>query len=401
MLADSRIAQILKRPKPNPPWQGEPLLGGMYGEEEVEAAVTAIRQAMDVSQGFGFSASPIPEFEQAFAARCGTRHAVAINSAGPGLDMAMRYLRLQPGDEVIVPAVNFMASPLAVCGAGGQIIWGEIDPQTLQLDPQDVLAKLTPRTRAIFPVHMNGLSAPMDDLIEIGMDNPHPTHGPIPVIGDAARACGGGYRGTRIGKKGLLTVFSFHTMKHMTTLGEGGMITTDDDEVEAYCRSVRMYGSGAEAWGTSNVITKVQAAVGLVQLGKLDGFIEARHRLAVARTDMLEGLPEIIPPLEPDDCHHSYYLYSCQVCEEWAGDKRDQLMQMLAEDFGVGTMVANPPACRAHPLLREHTEGQSVPVSEAVARRLMCVSLHPSMTDEDNEYIAAALIHCVRRLRQV
>ena len=401
MLADERITQILKRPKPDPPWQGEPLLGGMYGEEEVEAAVAAIRQAMDVSQGFGFSASPIPEFEQAFARYCGTRHALALNSAGPGLDMAMRFLRLEPGDEVIVPAINFPASPLAVCGAGGQIIWGEIDPRTLQLDPQDVLAKLTPRTRAIFPVHMNGLSAPMDDLIRIGMDNPHHAHGPIPVIGDAARACGGGYGGAPIGKHGLLTVFSFHTMKNMTTLGEGGMITTDDDDVEQYCRSVRMYGGGVEEWGTSNVLTKVQAAVGLVQLSKLDSFIDARRRLAAARTQMLEGLPEITPPHEPENCHHSYYLYSCQVCEEWAGDKRDQLMQIMMEEFGVGCMVANVPAYQSRRYLRERTEGQSLPVSEAVGRRLLCVSLHPSMTDEDNEYIAAALIHCVQRLRRV
>ncbi|MFH1568627.1 MAG: DegT/DnrJ/EryC1/StrS family aminotransferase [Gemmatimonadota bacterium] len=399
MLSERRVRQALQRPRPDPPWGGEPLLGGIYGEEEVEAAVAAIRSSMDPHVGFGFSAPPLPDFEAAFARYCGVRHAVALNSAGPGLDMAMRFLRLQPGDEVIVPAVNFPASPLAVHGAGGRIVWGDIDARTFQLDPADVEARLTPRTRAIFPVHMNGLAAPLDELIEVGRRRPHPEHGPIPVVGDAARACGGGYRGTRLGKKGLLTVFSFHTMKNITTLGEGGMITTDDDAVERYCRSVRMYGGGVEEWGTSNVMTKVQAAVGLVQLGRLEGFVAARRRLARARSEMLAGLEEIVLPHEPADCEHSYYLYTCLVDPAWAGAKRDQLVKLMTEERGVGCVVANRPVYQTRRLLREVTAGQHLPVSEAIAERLFCVSLHPAMTEAENEYAAASLIDCVQRLR--
>lgn len=400
MMTEQEITQALTFPKPTTVWKAEPLLGSIYGEEEVEAAVAAIREAMDIHQGFGFSAPPIPDFEQAFADYCGCRYAVAINSAGPGLDMVMRWLKLQPGEEVIVPSVNYPAAALAVYGAGGQVVWGEIDPRTFQLDPADVAAKITPRTRAIFPVHMNGLSAPMDELIEVGQRHAHPVHGPIPVIGDAARACGGGYKGTRIGKKGLATVFSFHTMKNMTTLGEGGMVTTDNEALATYCRSVRMYGGGVEAWGTSNVMTKVQAAVGLVQLRKLDSFIGARRRLAQARTAMLAGIPEIIPPHEPVDCEHSYYLYTCLVPEGWAGARRDRLMQMLQEDFGIGSVIANRPVYLGRKMLAEHTKGQRCPISEAVTDRLFCVSLHPAMSDALNRYIAAAMIRCVERLRQ-
>ncbi|OGV71728.1 MAG: hypothetical protein A3K19_12350 [Lentisphaerae bacterium RIFOXYB12_FULL_65_16] len=359
-----------------------------------------MRDSMDFKKGFGFSAPPIPDFEQAFARHCGTKHAVAINSAGPGLDMAMRYLKLKRGDEVIVPAVNYQASPLAVLGAGGKIVWGDIDPRTFELDPHDVERKITPRTRAIFPVHMNGLSAPMDDLIAVGKRHPHEKHGPIPVIGDAARACGGGYKGTRIGKKGLMTVFSFHTMKNMTTLGEGGMVTTDDDEVEKFCRSVRMYGAAVEAWGTSNVMTKVQAAVGLVQLGKLDGFIAARRRLAKARDEMLDGLKEVTTPYEPRGSEHSYYLYTCLVPKEWAGEKRDRIMQMMADEFGICCVVANRPAYLSRKLLAQNTKGQRLPVSEAITARLFCVSIHPAMDDALNEYICAALITCVERIRK-
>ncbi|MCC7492087.1 MAG: aminotransferase class I/II-fold pyridoxal phosphate-dependent enzyme [Fimbriimonadaceae bacterium] len=383
----------------NPPWRGEPLLGSSYDEQEIEAAVAAMRDSLDPHVGFGFSASPIPEFEQEFAAYVGAKHAVAVNSAGPGLDIMMRYLNLQPGDEVIVPACNYQAAPLAVYGAGGQVVWGEVDEATLQLDPADVETKMSSRTRAIFPVHMNGLSAPIAELEEVAARHPHPQHGPVPVIGDAARACGGGYRGGKIGGFGFATVYSFHTMKNMTTLGEGGMITTDSDAVEQYARSVRMYGNAVEAWGTSNVMTKVQAAVGRVQLRKLDGFIADRRRVAAQRNELLADLPELILPAEPADCVHSYYLYTCQVVDAWAGPRRDALIQLLGEEYGLYCVIANPPVYQGRRILREHTPGQSCPRSEALAQRLLCVPIHPSMSPQVNAQVCAAVIDAVERLR--
>ena len=397
MITREQRQEIFKRGKPATLWEGEPLLGSIYGEEEVEAAAAAMRASFDVSKGF--SGSTIRDFEAAFAQYTGTKHAVAVNSAGPGLDMAMRYLKLEPGDEVIVPAVNFVAAPLAVIGAGGQVVWGEVNPRTFQLDPNDVEKRITPRTRAIFPVHMNGLSAPMNDFLDLAQRRPNPKHGPLAVIGDAARACGGSYKGEKIGKKGLMTVFSFHTMKNMVTLGEGGMVTTDDDDAAAYCRSTRFFGGETEVWGTSNVMTKVQAAVGLVQLKKLDGFVQARRRIAHRRHELLEGVPELTLPQEPADCIHTFYLYTCLICEAWAGPKRDHLMKMMDEEYGVRLLIANKPAYQARKFLREHTQGQALPLSEKIGERLFCIPTHPVMSDNDNEYIAAALIECIDRLR--
>lgn len=399
MMTMAQRQAVLQGGRPRTLWEGEPLLGSIYGEEEIEAAVSAIRSSIDIDKGFGFDAAPIGEFESAFASYVGAKYAVAVNSAGPGLDMAMRYLKLEPGDEVIVPAINFMAAPLAVVGAGGQVVWAEVDPRTFQLDPADVEQRITPRTRAIFPVHMNGLSAPMDDLLELAQRHSHKKHGPLPVIGDAARACGGEYRGAKIGKKGLMTVFSFHTMKNMTTLGEGGMVTTDDEGVADFCRSTRFYGSRTDIWGTSNVMTKVQAAVGLVQLRKLDSFVAARRRLAHRRRELLAGVPEITVPFEPPDALHTFYLYTCLVHEEWAGDKRDRLIKMMAEDYGVRCIVANRPVYQDRGFLREHTKGQSLPLSESLGARLFCIPIHPAMSDADNEYICAGVIECVDRLR--
>jgi perosamine synthetase len=239
----------------------------------------------------------------------------------------------------------------------------------------------------------------MKELIEVAQSHPHPERGPIPVIGDAARACGGGYRGGKIGKEGLLNVFSFHTMKNMSTLGEGGMIATDDPEVADFCRSTRFYGIDTEVWGTSNVMTTVQAAVGLVQLSKLDGLIAARRKLAAQRNELLADVPELVLPLEPADCEHSYYLYTLLVPQQWRGEKRERLMARMEQEFGIGCVVANRPVYQVRKLLREATPGQSLPLSEELGERLLCVSIHPTMSEDLNEYICAALIECVRDLR--
>jgi len=399
-MNESRRKEILARGRPGPKWPGEPLLGGWYTEEEIEAVNKAIRDSLDPTVGFGFICREIEEFEAAFAQYCGTAEAVSINGAGTGLDMAMMCLDLEPGDEVIVPAINFRASAMAVVGQGGQVVWGEVDPRTFNLDPADVERRLTPRTRAIFPTHMNGLSAPMDDLLEIAERHPHPKHGPLKVIGDAARACGGGYKGTKIGKKGWMTVFSFHTQKLMTTLGEGGALTTDDPEVARRLRGLRQFGSGTNGWGTNYKLTKVQAAVGLVQLRRLDEMIARRVELAHQRTGLLQGIPELTLPYEPPECDHTFYLYTLLVPREWAGAKRDRLMSILQEEYEVGCVVANPPVYAGVPFLREHTAGQELPLSDELGARLFCVAIHPRMTEEENEYIAAALWEAVERVRK-
>ena len=150
----SQRLDILESRRPDAPIRCEPELGGVYAEEEVEAAVKAIRASMEWREGgFGFDrAKEIQEFEQAFADYVGTEFAISINGAGTGLDMAMMALDLEPGDEVICPAVNFVASPYAIIGQGGRFVACDIDPKTFNLDPSDVERRITPRTRAIFPV---------------------------------------------------------------------------------------------------------------------------------------------------------------------------------------------------------------------------------------------------------
>lgn len=371
------------------PWRSEPMFGSHYGEEEIEAAVKAIRSSLDPQVGFGFICEEIEQFERDFAAYCGTAHCLSICTASCGLDMAMTLLDLNPEDEVICPSINFRAAPMSILGRGAKLVLCEVDPATLCADPKDVEQRITPRTRAVLVTHMNGLSADMDALLEVAARHPNPQYGPPKVIGDAARACGGGYKGTKIGKVGWMTIFSFHTMKNMSTLGEGGAITTDDDSIMP--RLIEMRQFGHEHWGSSYKMTKVQAAVGSVQVRRLDDLIARRRRLAAARTALLQGIPDLVLPAEPLGHEHSYYMYTMMVSPHWTEEQRDALLRLLLEKYGVKCDVFNRPVHETVPFIARHTQGQRLPVSEGLGKRLFCPPIHPMMSEQDNEYVAAAL----------
>lgn len=394
----NRRNEILKRGGLSLQWQGEPHLGGHYGQEEIDAVVACMKASMAYNEGFGFITEDILEFERRFAEYIGSKHAVSINGAGAGLDMAMMVLNLEPEDEVIVPALNFRSAPLSVLGRGAKLIICDCDPRTFQADPADVERRITKNTRAIYPVHMNGMPAPMDELLEIASRHEHHKHGRIKVIGDAARSLGGGWTdGSKIGSKADITVFSFHTMKNMTTLGEGGAVNTSCDETHQALRGIRQFGNETSGWGTNYKMTRVQAAVGMVQLKRLPDFMAGRKRIAEARTRMLEGIPHLELPYVPEGVDHSWYLYTLLVEKDWAGDKRNALMKTLLDDYGVDSVVANPPVSQIDGIIKEACKGQSVPVSDELGQRLFCVPTHPMMSDEDNEYICAALWDAVEK----
>ncbi len=375
--------------KPDRPYPGLPPLGGWFTDEEKTAMMAAYEASLDWRQGF--SGAEVVEFEQAFAEYCGVDHAVALNSCGTGLDISMMCLDLEPGDEVISPAITFKATHLAIIGQGAKLVLCEIDPATFNVDPADVERKMTDRTRAIMPVHNNGLSVPMDELEDICRRHPHPKHGPPKVIPDAARAAGGEYRGTRVGKRGWMTIFSFQTSKNMTTLGEGGMITTDDPEVARRATANRGFGAGTEIWGTNYRMTRMQAAVGLVQTRRLDEMNARRIDRADGLTRRLEGVANLTLPTCPPDCKHVYYGYTVMVPPEWAGDRRDAVCAALMEQHGVGTVVMNNTTPEQHPLIRDHVAGQSTPISLLTGQRLFCIGFHPLMTDDDLDHIAASV----------
>ena len=403
MIDPEKRKSILSKGKPDPkdvPWWGESNLGGWYTEDEIEAAVRAIRESMHWSKGFGgANGKTIADFEDAFAQYCGAKHAVAITNCGVGLDMAMIALDLQQDDEVICPAINYKASQMVVLDRGGKVVFCDIDPKTLNLDPADVERRITPRTRAICPVHQTGLAAPIDELLEIAELHPHPVYGPPKIIGDAARGCGARYNGSRVGAKEWATAFSFHTQKLMTTLGEGGAVTTNDSALAARMRDMCHYG-GEHGWGMNNRMNKVQAAVGLVQLARLDEMNDARRKAAHRRNSLLDGVPEIILPYEPPGYEHLYYVYPILVRPEWAGARRDQLLSIMEERFGIVCSVTNKPTYLRWSYIAAKCGVPQLPVSEEVGQRLFCPPLHPLLTEEQELYICASLLATIDMIKE-
>lgn len=403
MIDRTERKHILSKGKPYPqnvPWWGEPNFGGWYTELEIDAVANAIRSSMHWSVGFGHggNSDEIEKFENAFAAYCGVDHAIAITSCGVGLDIAMMCLDLESGDEVITPAINYKASQMAILGQGGRVVFCDIDPKTLNVDPEDVEKRITPRTRAICPVHQTGLSAPMDELLDIAERHPHPKHGPLKIIGDAARACGAGYKGTKVGAKSWLTTFSFHSQKLMTTLGEGGAITTNDHDLARRIRAINHFG-GEYGWGSNYRMNKVQAAAGLVQLGRLDEMIEMRRKVAHRRNNLLSDEPAIILPFEPKGYEHAYYVYPILVQPEWAGEKRDRIISIMEKEFGIVCSITNRPTYLRWPYIAKMCGTPNLKISEDIGRRLFCPPLHPLLTEDQERYICASLLETIDRIK--
>ncbi len=384
------------------PAPGEPALGSWYTEEEVEAVVGVMRECMDWRMGFR-PTPEIPQFEEEFARYCGAEYAFACTSGGTALDMAMMALDLEPGDEVISPVATYPGTHTAILGQGGTLVPAELSPVTFNIDPEDVERRITKRTRAILAVHDHGLSAPIDELEEVARRHPHPKHGPAKVIGDAARACGAGYKGTKVGKKGWMTLFSFHTQKLLVTLGEGGMVTTDDPAAYDRIRALGNWGSQTQ-WGTNYRLSKLQAVVGRVQLRRLDYMVERRRDRAQRLLALLtERVPEVILPIEPEGYYHAWYLMTCLIPPQYGREKRDALAKWMMENTGVGLVVGNMPTYRYPGRILNHLglSDADYPVTADIGDRMFAPPMQALLTDADLEYIADSLRQGMDRIESL
>ncbi|MEU6290291.1 DegT/DnrJ/EryC1/StrS family aminotransferase [Streptomyces sp. NPDC046988] len=371
-------------------WPDEPAQGGWY----TAAETAAVQKVMDESQSWqtGWrNKDLVAAFEDAFADRARARHAIAFNGGGTALEMVLKCLEMQPGDQVISCALNFVGTHLPVIHQGGDLVLAEPDPLTLNLDPADVEHRLTDRTRAIVVTHWNGLAADLRPFLDLAERHPHPHHGPPVVIVDAARAAGGTTPAALpVGAEGWATIFSFETKKLMTTFGQGGMVTTGDSRLAERLRRLRTYGLSRE-WGTNQQLSKIQAAVGLVQLDRLDEMNAARIARAHERTRLLHGIEHLTLPPQLDGGQHLYYRYNVLVPASWAGAGRNALMELLADRYGLGSIINDPVTYTGHDYIGAHTDGQACPRAEALAARLLCPCLHPQIPEGEEREICDAI----------
>jgi perosamine synthetase len=333
------------------------------GEEEIAAVVEVLESGMLAS------GVRVREFEEKFAAACGTSEAIAVGSGTAALHLGLLAMGIGPGDEVIVPSFTFAASANSVRMTGATPVFADIDRDDYTIHPETVEPLITDKTRALMPVHLYGQMAPMDELMSLADASG------VAVIEDAAQAHLAETNGSKAGSVGTIGAFSFYPTKNMTT-GEGGMITTSDPDLAERCRWLRNQGM-AERYvhrivGLNERMTEMEAAIGLVQLGKLSEWTRRRREIA---SDYHENLnPDLGLPVERTDAVHVYHQYTIAPVD------RERIRSAL-RDAEIGHDVYYPRAThQQEPYLGPE---YSLPVSEEMAERVISIPVRPDLTQTE------------------
>jgi perosamine synthetase len=372
-------------------------LGGVYGPDDVDV-VSKVISAAALPGGDFF---PMPEenlFQEAFARHEGAARAVAVNSAGTALDLCMMALGIGPGDEVITTPLTFVCTATTVMARGARVVFADIDPRTLNLDPEAVENRLTDRTRAIIPVHFAGLACPVDRFQHLAEK-----HG-LAVVYDAAHAVGTKFHGTPVGGFGKASCYSFQSNKNLTTLGEGGAVATNDVEWAETVRQMKTFGfiygkkSRVVRVGFNYRMTKPQLAVGLHQLGKIDEMIARKRANFALMNEALRGIEEIIPA-PGIDADHGALMHVARLDSAKAAFPRDELLEKLKNDWGVGTVWHYPPVWSWEVMRREGYGPTGCPEAERGCGEVFSLPVFAGTTREDILYIARALKESIAALR--
>ena len=329
----------------------------------------------------------VTQFEEQFAACCGVPYGVATSNGTTALHLALATLGLQEGDEVIIPTFTMIATANAVAYTGAKPVLVDSEPATWNMDPGEVEAKVTARTKAVIPMHTYGHPVDMDPILALAKQ-----HG-LYVIEDAAEAHGARYKGRPAGSMGHCAAFSFYGNKIIST-GEGGMVVTDNKEIAEVARSLRdhAFSKDRHFWhqyrGFNYRMTNVQAAIGLAQVEQFDELVGSRIRHAQHYNRLLADVPGLTLPPETPDVKNVYWMYGILVGDEF-GLTRDELRQALAKR-GVETRTFFVPM-HLQPVYFHDHEGERYPVSEDLCGRGLYLPSSSSLTDPEIEYVAAQI----------
>lgn len=373
-------------------------LGGVWEQDDVAAAMNIIGAAAQPNGNF----FPIPEetdFQKALATHEECAHAVVVNSCGTALDLCMIALGIKAGDEVIVPGLTFVCTAGTAAARGAKVVFADVDPATLCLSPAAVEAKITPRTKAIIPVHFAGLAADIEGFAALSSKTG------VPIIYDAAHAVGAKHRGRGIGGVGLASCYSFQSNKNMTTLGEGGAVTSDDAAFSEKVRGLKTFGYvyGAQLRvtqiGFNYRMTKPQAATGISQLAKIDRVIAARLARFQQMQKELKGVGEILRPAGIG-LGHACHLYVARLDTDRVRFTRTEFLKHLKEKWQVACGYHYPAVWSWEAFATVDHDKRDTPVTHKAVEQVMSLPLFPSTKEEDVAYLAHAIRETLAALKK-
>ena len=380
--------------------------GSMYDLDEAQAVINAMGQD-SLTMG-----PQVQHFQNEFAAMCGVKHAFALSNCTTSMHLATQLSNIQPGDEVIVTPITFIATSLVILKEKAIPVYADINPRTFNIDPKEIEKKITDKTKAIYIVHYGGLMCDMDPIMKIAKKHK------LYVLEDCAHTPGAEYKGRKAGTVGDVGCFSFHSLKNMTTLGEGGMITTNHDEwadrIEALrCMNLSQWDEKQRKWtfgditiekkskvdywipshfdvedveghwGNNYRMNEIQAAVGRAQLRKLDMLNEKRREIGHRISQGIKGIKGVTPVYEPRDRKHIFHLYTLCIEEEELGAGRDEFLRVLYRDFGVQGILHYQPTYHFTGVKKLGITGHCPKAEQFFYKREFNLPMHPRLSDQE------------------
>lgn len=352
-----------------------------------------IRAVEQVLKSGNLRAGQVTEkFESSFAAGAGARHAVAVSSGTAALHLACHAL-LSPGDEVIVPDFTFVATAAMVAAVGAKPVFADVDPRTFTLDPAEVERRITPRTRALVPVHLYGQPADITGLVRLARRHK------LRIIWDAAQAHGAQFHGRDVGSFPDAVCYSFYPTKNMTT-GEGGMVTTSNGSLDRQLRLLRSHGEADRyrhvRLGFNFRTTDIASAIGLVQLSRLEKAVRTRQRNARILNEGLQGIPGLQTPELVRGAGHAFSLFTICIDRRQAGMSRDDLAKALRLRC-IQSAVHYPLPLHRQPVFRGYGLDRDFPVSTRLAKSVLSLPVHPGVKEDDLRYIVQSVHEILMR----
>lgn len=347
-------------------------------KDEIQAAVNSVLENQHFILG-----PEVKALEKEIAEYCGTKYAVGVASGTDALILGLKACGIGPGDEVIVPSFSFIATADCVSLLGGTPVFADIQPDTYNIDPAKIEALITPRTKAIIPVHLYGQAADMDPILALAKKHN------LKVLEDTAQAIGATYKGRRVAGLGDIGCISFFPSKNLGGYGDGGMVVTNSEEIYRHLVSLRAHGSTkkyfSEEQGWNSRLDELQAGILRVKLRHLDDWSSNRRKVADTYDRLLSGLREVVTPARNGFGDHVFHQYTVRV------PHRDALQKQLAA-LGVTTMVYYPTAMHLQPIYESlgYCEG-TLPITESACQQVLSLPMFPELQLEQIEYVVQSL----------